>query len=249
MFEDFDRKNLKKDQRRFWISVAGSSVLYISLAASLVAASAAARTVVKEEEAIEIEFTPPEAEPPPPAPPPPVATPTPPSPRPKTQRQELEMPTEVPDEKPAESDKELSDAPPSEAGKDGFTNGTPGGTGTAAVVAPPAPPAPVVEKPKPDGPVQLPENGTPAVAAAGNAMPEYPEEARKAGISSEVIAKFVIRANGTVDGIVILRGDPIFHAAVKAALSSWHFEPAKLPDGTPISVYKMMKFPFRLENM
>jgi protein TonB len=248
MFEDFDGKGGRKDQRRFWMSMAGSLVLYGGLAFTVVAASAAARVAPQEEEAVEIDFTPPPE--PEPAPPPPPPTPTPKPPpvaAPKTQRAELEVPQEVPDEKPEESDKPLADAQPSEAGKDGFTNGAAGGTGSAPAPAPvaPAPVAPAVV----NGPVQLPENATPAVASPDNKKAEFPEEALKAGIQDVVIAKIVIKADGSVGAVTILRGNPIFHEVVKAMLMSWHYDPAKLPDGTPISVFKIIQIPFRLENM
>lgn len=247
MFEEFDPKTTQKDKRRLGASLAVSGVVYLSLAAGVVAASAAARQVVKEEELVQVEFAlPPEPEPPPPEPepaptPPPAATP--PSPRPKTQRKTLEAPKETPKEKPPESDRPLSDAPPPGSGQDGFTDGAPGGTGKAPAPPPPPPPAPS------SAPVHLPEKATPPVAKSGNAAPAYPEEARKAGLQAVVVAKVTISREGSVTGVDILRGPEIFHAPVKAALMTWRYEPARLPDGTAISVFRIVQLPFKLENM
>jgi hypothetical protein len=47
----------------------------------------------------------------------------------------------------------------------------------------------------------------------------------------------------------VLRGPEIFHAPVKAALMTWRYEPARLPDGTAISVFRIVQLPFKLQNM
>jgi periplasmic protein TonB len=246
MFEEFDPKAKSKDQRRMGASLLVSGVVYLGIAGGVVAASAAARQAVKEEELVQVEFAaPPEPEPPPVEPPPPPPAATPPSPRPKAQRKELTAPKEIPKEKPAEADRPLAEAPPPGAGQEGFTDGVVGGTGTA-------PAAPIVPAPAParaSGPVHLPENASPVVAKSGNAMPAYPEDARKGGVQGAVVAKLVIGSDGAVKSVEILRGPEVFHAVVKATLLSWRFEPARLPDGTAISVFKLVSLPFKLDNL
>lgn len=247
MFEEFDPKERRKDKRRMGASLAISSVVYLGLAGGVVAASAAARQAVKEEELVQIEVAaPPEAEPPPPEPPPLEAPP--PSPRPKVQRKALELPKEIPQEKPPEADKPLAEAPAAGEGQEGFSDGVAGGTGTAAAPATPQP-APAPPAPKATGPVHLPESATPPVAKSGNTAPVYPEEARKAGLQAVVIAKVTISAIGKVTAVDIMRGPEIFHAPVKAALMTWLYEPARLPDGTAIAVFRIVQLPFKLENM
>jgi len=247
MFEEFDPKKQTEDKRRMRASLAVSCVVYLSIAGALVAASAAARQAVKEEDLVQVEFAPPpEPEPVAPEPPPPPAA-TPPSPRPKVQRKELAPPKEIPQDKPAESDKALVDAPAPGAGQEGFTDGTPGGTGHAAAVPPaPAAPAPVA---KPSGPIHMPENATPPVAKSGNTAPTYPEEARKSGVQAVVIAKLTVSSDGKVTAVEIMRGPEVFHAAVKTALMTWRYEPARLPDGTAFSTFRIVQLPFKLENM
>ena len=227
-------------------SLAISSLVYLGIAGGVVAASAAARQVVKEEDLMQVKFAqPPAPEPPPPAPepePPPGTQPPPTSARPKVQRKQLAPPKEVPNEKPAEADKPLADAPADEA-KDGFTDGVAGGTGTAPAVRPAPTPA------APTGPVHLPERATPPVLKSGATSPAYPEAARKAGVQAVVVARVTIARDGKVTNVEVLKGPEVFHAAVKAALMSWQYEPARLPDGTPISVFRIVPLPFKLENM
>jgi protein TonB len=248
MFEDFDPKKQTQDKGRMGASLAVSCVVYLSIAGGLVAASAAARQAVKEEELVQVEFAPPpEPEPVAPEPPPPPPAATPPSPRPKTARKELAPPKEIPQEKPPESDQPLVDAPAPGA-QDGFTNGVVGGTGTGVAPAPaPAPAA--VATPRPTGPIHLPENATPPVAKSGNVAPAYPEEARKSGVQAVVVAKLTVSSTGTVTAVEIMRGPEIFHAPVKAALMTWRYEPARLPDGTAFSTFRIVQLPFKLENM
>jgi len=250
MFEEFDPKKQSKDKRRMGASLVVSGVVYLSIAGGLVAASAAARQVVKEEDLVQLEFAPPpEPEPVAPEPPPPPPEAAPPTPRPKVQRKELAPPKEIPQEKPAEADRPLVEAPAPEAGQDGFTDGVAGGTGTASVKPVPPPPAPPAPAIKPSGPIHLPENATPPVAKSGNAAPAYPEEARKSGVQAVVIAKLTVSSDGKVTAVEILRGPEIFHAPVKAALMTWRYEPARLPDGTAFSTFRIVQLPFKLENM
>jgi protein TonB len=246
MFEEFDPTKSRKDKRRIGASLAVSSVVYLSLAAGVVAASAAARQAIKEDDLVQIEVAPPPVVEPPPVVPPPLPAATPPSPRPKVERKALEVPKEIPQEKPPEAEQPLGDAPAAGAGQQGFSDGVAGGTGTAPA---PAPAAVAPEAPKATGPIHLPESATPPVAKSGNVAPVYPEEARKAGLQAVVIAKVTIGADGKVTKVDVLRGPEIFHAPVKAALMSWQYEPARLPDGTAISIFRIVQLPFKLENM
>ncbi len=236
MFEEFEKSSQRKGRGRFRASLAGSLVLCTVVFGSLIIASASARTAVQEEDLLQVEFALPDEPPPPPVVAPPVV-----QPKPKPRKDELAAPEEIPDEKAAESEGPLAEAAPVEEAAPVVE----AAAAPAVVEAPPPPPP----KPKAEGPVQLPEQATPPVAIAGNTLPEYPEEARKAGIQGVVIAKLVVRADGSVASVDILRGPEIFHAVVKAALMTWHYEPARLPDGTAISVFRIVPLPFKLENM
>jgi TonB family protein len=86
------------------------------------------------------------------------------------------------------------------------------------------------------------------VPAGGNRPPAYPEAARASGVEGMVIAKIVVTESGSVGSIEILRGHPAFDDAVRAALRTWRFTPAMV-EGRPTSVYRIIRVPFRLNNM
>jgi len=239
MFEEFEKGSHTKEQKRFGASLAASALICSVSFGGLVAASAAARSVVQEEDLLQVEFALPEEAPPPPPPAPAELAPR---PKPKPSTDVLAPPDEIPDERPEESDGPLAEAPVVQEAPVAAPEPPPA---PAVVEAPPPPPRPKA----PSGPVQLPEQATPPVAMAGNTPPEYPEEARKTGVQAVVIAKITIREDGTVSNVDILRGPDIFHAPVKAALMTWRYEPARLPDGTAISVFRIVQLPFKLENM
>jgi len=114
--------------------------------------------------------------------------------------------------------------------------GVPGGTGTAAVAAP---------APTATGPVNLPEDADPPVPSPDNKAPAFPESARAAGKEGMVILKVVITVDGRVGNIQVLKGELPFVDAATAAIKAWRFTPSMLA-GKPISVYRILKFPFRL---
>ncbi|MEZ4394075.1 MAG: energy transducer TonB [Polyangiales bacterium] len=110
--------------------------------------------------------------------------------------------------------------------------------------APPAPPAP----PPPSVPVDLPDDATAPEALEGNEAPEYPESLREAGVQGTVIARFVVRANGSVGEVRVLRGPEELRDTVREALRRWRFRPATV-NGHAIAVYRTMPFRFVLDNL
>ncbi len=157
------------------------------------------------------------------------------------------IPTEAPPEAAPKADSASGDDP--YATNPGSADGVPGGTGApgaSPVAPPPAPAAPPPPKPKAAGPIQLPENATPPVALA-NGMPAYPEQARREGVEAVVVVKYVVSETGTVQNITVVRGHPLFDAAVLAAMRSWRFTPAMV-DGRPVAVFRTFKFPFKLKT-
>ncbi|MCP3097863.1 TonB family protein [Myxococcus sp. K15C18031901] len=103
------------------------------------------------------------------------------------------------------------------------------------------PPRPVVE----GGPVQLPEHAKAPVELAGNLQPEFPQEARAAGREGLVVLKLVVTERGEVREVTVMRGEEPFASAALRAVRTWRYQPAML-DGRPISVYRVVKVPFRL---
>ncbi|MFY1828063.1 TonB family protein [Myxococcus fulvus] len=97
------------------------------------------------------------------------------------------------------------------------------------------------------GPIQLPESAKPPVELSGNLQPEFPQQARAAGREGLVVLKLVVTERGEVRDVTVLRGEEPFVSAAMRAVSTWRYQPALL-EGRPISVYRVVKVPFRLRN-
>ncbi|MCP3064028.1 TonB family protein [Myxococcus sp. K38C18041901] len=97
------------------------------------------------------------------------------------------------------------------------------------------------------GPLQLPESAKPPVELAGNLQPEFPQQARSAGREGLVVLKLVVTERGEVRDVTVMRGEEPFVSAAMRAVSTWRYQPAVL-EGRPISVYRVVKVPFRLRN-
>lgn len=225
-------------QRGVGASFAASLLVYGLIATGIVALSAIARTVVRHEELTQVTFR----DLPPPvvevvAPPPPSATPQP------VRRRTLAQPLDVPDQ--------ISEAPvPAAVISDTASDGVDPSVGSLTASAPVIPVAPPAPPPRPvaHGPIQLPENAQPPEPLASNASPAYPEAARASGVSATVIAKIVVLENGSVGDIEIMRGHPAFDDEVRRVLRTWRFRPA-LVEGRATAVYRIIRIPFRLDNM
>jgi protein TonB len=236
------------ESRSWWGAVAGSSVIYVALAMVAVLVGGATHEIVKEK-SVDIAFVEKIAkpEPPPPAPPPVVEAPKPAPaaapvipknmkvrkldapPKPK----ELVAPKEVPLEKPKEVDASLDKgiAVYGDVGNGdpaGLEGGVEGGVAGGSV-----------------GAIALPEDAEPPVALASNLIPPYPSAARNEGKTGTVILKVVIRADGSVVEVQVMRGEEPFSSAAVAAVKQWKYEPARFK-GQPITVYQVIKIPFKL---
>lgn len=258
MFDAFQKQHADPGtKRRFAASTIAAMGAYVAIA--LVVATFAQGAVVVQEKEVDVTFEKipkkePEPPPPPPrpepvakrvekpaAPPPESAPPPPPAPAPE----QVAVPKSVPKEKLAEAEP-LADKPafipPSEGigvrggVPGGVTGGVVGGTGTEAIAG---------GRPGGSGPVNLPEDATPAVESPDNRRPEYPEAARASGLEGKVILKIVILENGHVGEIKVLKGDPQFVEAALAVVKGWRYQPAMLA-GRPISVFRIVQIPFRL---
>ncbi len=236
MFEGFIDRSDPAIARRMALSTGTALALYAAAAAVIVAlvGTRVAEPVAKK---VQVAFRPPppveEAPPPRPAPPPPapkklkvveVAGLPPPAP--------LVAPPEIPLEKPAEA--EPTGAPIAVAASSA------GGPGFGASIATATAPARA-------DPIHLPEAATPPRALGSNPPPDYPEEARKAGREGLVVLKIVIDEQGRVTAVSVVRGEEPLTSAAVQAVSRWRYEPATL-GGTPISIYRIVKVPFRLRS-
>lgn len=75
--------------------------------------------------------------------------------------------------------------------------------------------------------------------------PKYPPQLRDGHVEGEVILYAVIRADGTVDSIQLVKGiDPTLDANAMQALAQWKFSPAERR-GVPVDIETVVHIPFR----
>jgi periplasmic protein TonB len=84
---------------------------------------------------------------------------------------------------------------------------------------------------------------------AGTRVPaQYPEKARKKGITGYVSFNILISAEGNVEDIRVLESSPsgVFEESAMEALKNWKFEPA-VYQGKKVKVWAKQKISFKLE--
>jgi protein TonB len=235
---------------RSWFgAVTASGLIYVGIAVAALLIGTATKEIVQEKQ-VDVTFVekvvkeePPP--PPPPAPkleekkPPPAAAPVIPKdmkvvkldkpPPPK----ELVAPKEMPLDKPAEADPSQDKGiavygEPGDGDPAGLEGGSAGGVAGGSV-----------------GAIALPEDAEPPKPLSGNAPPPYPQEAKASGKTGTVILKVIVRADGSVADVQVMRGDEPFASAAVAAVKAWKYEPARV-QGQAITVYHVVKIPFKL---
>ena len=138
-------------------------------------------------------------------------------------------------------------------------------TDTTATTAtqPPAPlptaseaPAPAMPEPQPaQVPAREDRAGVYAAVPAGGTQPEeverviprYPPMARRAGIQGPVVVRGIVRRDGTIDNVEVIKDLPYgLGDAAADAVRRWRFHPATYR-GEPIDVYYTVTVNFRLQ--
>ena len=77
-------------------------------------------------------------------------------------------------------------------------------------------------------------------------VPRYPPVARRAGVEGAVVVRGVVRKDGTIDDVEIIKDLPYgLGEAAREAVSRWKFRPATY-NGEPIDVYYTVTVNFRL---
>ena len=78
--------------------------------------------------------------------------------------------------------------------------------------------------------------------------PKYPPDLIDQNVEGEVILYAVIRADGSVDSIQVVRSvDPVLDANAKSAFGQWKFRPA-MKDGAPVALEAIVHVPFHIAD-
>ncbi|HUP61556.1 MAG TPA: TonB family protein [Thermoanaerobaculia bacterium] len=135
------------------------------------------------------------------------------------------------------------------------TTMSPEETGTSAppevadtAVEPPPIPIPEPERLEPPGGVYtaVPPGGT-QPDELDRVLPRYPAAARRASIQGAVVVRGIVRRDGTIDNVEIIKDLPNgLGEAARHAVSRWRFRPATYR-GEPIDVYYTVTVNFRLQ--
>ena len=121
---------------------------------------------------------------------------------------------------------------------------------TATEPAPPPTPQPAAEVP-----ASADRSGVYAAVPAGGSQPEeldrviprYPAMARRAGIQGAVVVRGIVRRDGTIDNVEVIKDLPQgLGDAAAEAVRRWRFRPATVR-GEPIDVYYTVTVNFRLQ--
>lgn len=94
-------------------------------------------------------------------------------------------------------------------------------------------------------PTLLPPKARAPEPYSGNASPAYPAEAKATGLEDTVILRIVVSTTGHVTVKDVIRGNEPFVSAAIEAVKSWKYSPA-IKDGKPISVFHIVKIPFKM---
>lgn len=116
------------------------------------------------------------------------------------------------------------------------------GEGTDIVVAPP-----IEEEyiPKPDEFIPTEKQPVPIHTPA----PEYPEMLRNAGITGTVVVQFLVKKNGDIGEVKVLKATPPnlgFEEAAIKAVKTWKMKPA-ISNGQPVAIWVTQPIRFKLQ--
>lgn len=90
----------------------------------------------------------------------------------------------------------------------------------------------------------VPPGGTSPVVLEKQ-LPRYPETARRARVGGFVVVRDIVRRDGTIDAVEVIRDRPYgLGEAARSAVERWRFRPATF-HGEPIDVYHTVTLEFR----
>lgn len=113
--------------------------------------------------------------------------------------------------------------------------------------APPLPPeAPAAATPVTGGVYSAVPLGGTQPEEVDRVLPGYPFAARRAGVQGAVVVRGIVRRDGTIDNVEVIKDLPFgLGDAAAEAVSRWRFRPATY-QGEPIDVYYTVTVNFRL---
>ena len=125
-------------------------------------------------------------------------------------------------------------------------------TALTAEPVPPVEPPPIETQPEP--PIERSTGVYSAVPPGGTqpeeidrAIPRYPAGARRAGVQGPVVIRGIVRRDGSIDNLEIIKDLPYgLGDEARRAVSRWRFRPATFR-GEPIDVYYTVTVNFRLQ--
>ena len=126
-------------------------------------------------------------------------------------------------------------------------------TETTASIPPAPPPAETAAPPPTDTSTAFNQGVYSAVPLGGTqpqeidrVIPHYPASARRAGVEGPVVVRGIVRRDGSIDNVEIIKDLPYgLGDAARDAVSQWRFRPATYR-GDPIDVYYTVTVNFRL---
>lgn len=84
-------------------------------------------------------------------------------------------------------------------------------------------------------------------ALTSGSQPDYPKEARAKRVEGVVTLEAVIGADGAVQSLSVISGDPSLVPAALESVKSWTYRPTLL-NGTPIEVLTQIEVNFALQD-
>jgi protein TonB len=97
-------------------------------------------------------------------------------------------------------------------------------------------------------PLQVGSNELTGLALVRKVDPKYPPELIEQNVQGEVVLYAIIRADGSVGDIQVVRSlDPQLDANAKSALSQWKFRPATKA-GVPVDLEAIVHIPFKIRD-
>ena len=119
-------------------------------------------------------------------------------------------------------------------------------TETMIPIAPPAETVPTATTPIEHGVYSAVPLGGTQPEEIDRVLPRYPLAARRAGVQGAVVVRGIVRRDGTIDNVEVIKDLPNgLGEAAREAVSEWRFRPASF-QGEPIDVYYTVTVNFRL---